>query len=160
LRVTGRKRDVFNTPEGSNIYPERIETMIEMFPDVDQVMLVGDQRPFLVAFIVIRPEVLAAAGIESATSANNSLIERTLAPNLFTGIERALDDLNSRLEPIERVRRFVLMATPFPTQIYASVGPAKIRRDRAAFVDLFVRTVAQLFEKQPRPIAALNGATQ
>lgn len=65
------------------------------------------------------------------------LIERIHAPNLFTSIERALVSLNSRLEPIERVRRFTLLATGFPAHVYHNTGAAKVRRDRPRFLDVY-----------------------
>src|SRR5439155_19769389 len=53
LQLHGRSRDVFNSAEGSNIFPTRIEEMIEGLPTVRQVILVGDAKPFIVALICI-----------------------------------------------------------------------------------------------------------
>src|SRR5262249_27447103 len=56
IKLCGRKRDLFNTPEGTNIYPERIELLIEACPLVKQVVLIGDAKPCSVAFIPIVDE--------------------------------------------------------------------------------------------------------
>ena len=53
LRITGRAKDVFNTAEGSNIYPRRIEQKLEQLPRVEQAMLVGDGRPYMSAVLVL-----------------------------------------------------------------------------------------------------------
>jgi long-chain acyl-CoA synthetase len=145
LRIQGRKRDVFNTPEGSNIYPERIESIIEAFPAVDQVMLVGDQRPYLAAFIVIRPEVLAATHVAVAPMSADAIIEPSAAPELFASVALALRALNQALEPIERVREFVLLSKVFDANVYAATGPDKIRRDRVAFGNAYASPIARVF---------------
>jgi hypothetical protein len=116
VRILGRKRDVFNTPEGSNVYPERIETMLEALPGVQQVMLVGDQRPFIAAFVVGH---LAAADLER---------------------------INRHLESIERVHRVVHLADAFPTSVYAAAGSAKVRRNRAAFLNHYATQIARLYQ--------------
>jgi len=43
LRVTGRKKDVFNCSDGSNIYPGFIELQLENEPFVSQAILLGDR---------------------------------------------------------------------------------------------------------------------
>jgi long-chain acyl-CoA synthetase len=148
LRILGRKRDVFNTPEGSNIYPERIEAMLEALPAVDQVMLVGDGRPFLAAFVVVHPEVAAGVGAGPPAGADG-VIDRQVTPQLYARFGRDLDDLNRRLEPIERVRRFVLLARPFPPAVYSITGPAKARRARPAFLEAYAHRISRLYGEGP-----------
>jgi len=149
LRILGRKRDVFNTPEGSNIYPERIETMLEALPAVDQVMLVGDGRPFLAAFVVVHPEVAAGVGAGPSAASADGVIDRRVRPQLYARFGRDLDDLNRRLEPIERVRRFVLLARPFPPAVYTITGPAKARRARPAFLETYAHRISRLYGEGP-----------
>jgi long-chain acyl-CoA synthetase len=145
LRVVGRKRDLFNTPEGSNIYPERIETMLEALPTVDQAMLVGDGRPFLAAFIVVDHRALAAAGVAPSPDAHG-VIDELAAPRLYARFERDLAALNRRLEPIEQVRRFALLARRLPPTLYGIAGQGKVRRSRPAFLETFAGPVGQLYE--------------
>jgi long-subunit acyl-CoA synthetase (AMP-forming)/pimeloyl-ACP methyl ester carboxylesterase len=142
LRILGRKRDVFNTPEGSNIHPGRIETMLEALGPVDQAMLVGDQRPYLVAFLVLRDDV--AAGTRVGCS-DDGVIEPASAPTLYAEMSERLAKLNRSLEAIEQVRRFLLLATCFPDRLYELVGPAKVRRNRSAFAEVYADRISQLY---------------
>jgi long-chain acyl-CoA synthetase len=144
LRVVGRKRDLFNTPEGSNIYPERIETMIEALPAVDQAMLVGDGRPFLAAFIVVDQRALAAAGVAPPPDAHG-VLDELATPRLHARFERDLATLNRRLEPIEQVRRFALLARRLPPELYGVAGQGKVRRARPAFLAAFAGPIGQLY---------------
>jgi long-chain acyl-CoA synthetase len=147
LRILGRKRDVFNTPEGSNIYPERIETMLEALAGVDQAMLVGDSRPFLAAFIVLGPSADGLDAIPAAASADG-VIDRRARPQLYARFGRDLEALNRGLEPIERVQRFVLLARPFPPAVYTLTGPAKARRARPVFLETYAHRISRLYREE------------
>jgi len=45
LYITGRKKDVFNTSEGSNMYPSRVEGSLEELPLVAEAVLLGGSSP-------------------------------------------------------------------------------------------------------------------
>ena len=51
LKITGRKKDIFNCADGSNIYPGFIELQLENEPYISQAVLLGDRRPFIAALI-------------------------------------------------------------------------------------------------------------
>lgn len=124
IRIIGRKKEVLNAPDGTNIYAARIEELIAGLPWVHQVVLLGDQRPFIAALIVVKDSPVSTEG-------------RALLPEALHGplYERARNDLaaiNERLEPIERVRGFALFARPFAPDLYGIASGEKIKRDRRA----------------------------
>lgn len=128
LRVVGRKCDVFNTPEGSNIHPRRIEEMIEGLPAVEQVVLVGDQRPFIAAFIVLSPALRPAQPPGSETV----LLDPLAHARLYALAGAHIAEINRRLEQIEQVVRIALLSGRLPDDIYSVVCAGKVRRDRLA----------------------------
>jgi long-subunit acyl-CoA synthetase (AMP-forming) len=136
VRILGRKRDVFNTPEGSNIYPERIETAIEGLPGVRQAMLVGDQRPYLAALVVLDSD------IDDPGPDAFSEIE---CESLYVDFGARLAQINTVLEPMERVVCFRLLRRPFDKVSYALVGPGKVRRDRRALFSNYASEIALLY---------------
>jgi len=144
LRYRQRKRDVFNTHDGANIYPARIEDMLERLPWVAQAFLVGDQRPYLAAVLVVRDAGPATDALPSLDSADGRL-----DPASHVGLHaRARDDLarlNAQLEANEQICRFTLLARSFPAEAYAVVGHGKVRRDRAAFAARYAARIAELY---------------
>lgn len=136
LRILGRKRDVFNTCEGSNIYPERIETAIEALPRVRQAMLVGDQRPYLTAFVVLEGD-FAAGEVGALSDEEFEVLYEEFGYQLFR--------LNEGLERVERVIGFMLFGEPFDPECYAAVGPGKVRRDRPRFLSRYATEVARVY---------------
>lgn len=148
LRYLGRKRDVFNTNEGANVHPGRIEGLVELVPGVRQAVLVGDQRKYLAALIVLDA---AATGARSR-SPDGFLDEREHAA-LYERFRSALEPVNDGLEVIERVRRFALFASPFPPQMYRVVGQAKVSRDRRLLNEAYEERITSLYaEPETRKI--------
>lgn len=127
LRIFGRKRDVFNTPEGSNIYPERIEILIESLPWVRQAILVGDRLPYLSALITVNEDRLSEF---SAPALEGDYLEEKKFTPLYQRAGADLKILNSQLERVDQVVRFSLFRGPFPSDVYTVLGGGKVRRER------------------------------
>ncbi|MBI5509304.1 MAG: AMP-binding protein [Deltaproteobacteria bacterium] len=146
LSIVGRKKDVFNTSEGTNIFPTRIEQMIELLPWVHQVCLVGDARPFLTALIVVKDEG------NLRNPREYGFLEAASNVEVYRRAGSDLSDINLRLERIEHIVRFALFGREFPTDIYAKVSAGKIRRDRKVFNERFRAVIEMLYTSRPQPI--------
>jgi long-chain acyl-CoA synthetase len=143
LRYLGRKKDVFNTHEGSNIHPVRIETQIDALPWVKQVVLIGDQRPYLAALIVVDDAAAAAAP--------QGFLDEEEHASAYGRAREALVAINRSAEPIERVRRFALFAQPMVADLYAVVGHSKVRRNRSAIAAAYAARIESLYRPPAGP---------
>ena len=56
LKITDRKKDIIVSAGGDNISPAKIENMITNEPEIDQCMVYGDKKNYLVALIVPNKE--------------------------------------------------------------------------------------------------------
>jgi long-subunit acyl-CoA synthetase (AMP-forming) len=135
LRLHGRSRDVFNSAEGSNIYPTRIETMLEGLPSVSQALLVGDGKPFITALLSVK---------DGPSKSTEPLSPKTHA-ELYARVRAEIATINPKLEAFERVRRFALFGGPFPESVYQHVGHSKIKRERKQTVALYRALVEELY---------------
>ncbi len=126
LRITGRKKDVFNCADGSNIYPGFIELQLENEPFISQAVLVGDRRPFIAALIF--PDLQKIA--ESLGRDVAYLSEAEINAALWPQIER----VNGRLEAYERICRFAVLPTEFPADVRSinHFQKVKVSRERVA----------------------------
>ncbi|MDC3334129.1 long-chain fatty acid--CoA ligase, partial [Candidatus Pelagibacter sp.] len=52
LKITDRKKDIIVSAGGDNISPAKIENMITNEPEIDQCMVYGDKKNYLVALVV------------------------------------------------------------------------------------------------------------
>jgi long-chain acyl-CoA synthetase len=122
LRLVGRKKEILNAPDGTNIAAVPVENLIVSLPWVEQAVLVGSQRPFLAALIAVRDA-------PPSSEADGFLSELT-HPGLYDRARSELDAINTRLEAVEQIRSFALFGNRFDARLYAEVGSGKIRRDR------------------------------
>jgi long-chain acyl-CoA synthetase len=143
LEILGRKRDVFSTPEGTNIYPERIEAALESLDGVEQALVLGDGRGYVTAHLVVRDRVPAGAGAVAERA-----IDGELEAGLYERLGEALQALNETLELVEQVVAFALYPRPFPDSAYRVVAGAKVARDRRAFAAEFGAVVELLYSRQ------------
>lgn len=141
LRYLGRVVDTFNLFDGSNVAPGATEDAIDRLPWVDQVVLLGDQRPYLTALIVPHPAARASAGLRAL-------------------VERDVGRIGAALDPNARVRRVALLAAPFPAEVHQVVGHGKVRRGRAKAAALYADTVAALYGDGTGTIDIPGGAAE
>ncbi len=127
IRITDRKKHLFVSSGGKNIAPQHIESVIAESPYIDQVFLIGDQRPFVTALIVpdfaALRELAAAHGVAATAPAD---LARNPVINAL--VEQDLDVLQKPLANYERVRRFVLLPVPFTVESGEMTPTLKLKR--------------------------------
>jgi long-subunit acyl-CoA synthetase (AMP-forming) len=151
LKVFGRKKDVFSTYEGSAVYPTRIESMIETFSWVEQVILVGDGMPYISAMIVLK-------GQEYSSGSPDGYLDKKQFQEAYRKFAPDLMKLNRELESIEKIRRFSLFVKSFDTQAYSYVSGAKVNRNRKVFTGLYSSRINELYtDYKPTDVDCLAG---
>jgi long-chain acyl-CoA synthetase len=144
LRIVGRKKDVFNCSEGSNIYPSFIELQLENEPFIRQAVLLGDRRPFLAALVVPERTRIADALHRDISSLSNDELEAAL----WTQIER----VNARLEHYEQIRKIAVMKEEFPPEVRSINVFQKVKVDRKVVLERYGVEIESLYS------AAVKGA--
>ena len=137
LYVVGRKKDVFYCPDGSNIYPGFIELLLESEPFVRQAILLGDHRPFFAALLV--PD-------RSKIGAELKKPESTLTDGEVRALLQArVDKINARLEEVEQIRKFVVLAADFPTEVRSLTAIQKVKIDRKAVEERYKQEISEIY---------------
>ena len=112
ITITGRKKDIIVNSGGDNIAPSRVEGILTIEPEIEQVMVDGDKKPWLAAVVVPAPDVVK--------SATKDEIEKT--------ISAAINRANKRLSKLEQVRRFIIADEAFTTANGQMTATLKNRR--------------------------------
>jgi long-chain acyl-CoA synthetase len=113
LRITDRKKDLIVTAGGKNVAPQNLESALKAgCPFVSQVMVHGDQRPYLVALVTVNEEVLAASGQSDA---------RPL-------IQAAVDKLNAHLPSYETIKKIAVLPQDFSQETGELTPTLKVKR--------------------------------
>jgi long-chain acyl-CoA synthetase len=143
LFIVGRKKDVFNCADGSNIYPARIELMLEGDRFIRQAILVGDRRPFIAAVIVPDREQIAAELRKTESSLNETEIEELIRPRIET--------INGSLEEYERIRKLAILPADFSSAVRSVTAFQKIKVDRQAFEENYRAIIDAIYAGQNCP---------
>jgi long-chain acyl-CoA synthetase len=137
LFIVGRKKDIFNCSDGSNIYPAHIELLLENDRFIRQAILLGDQRPFIAALIVPDKKLIAAELKKAESSLRDGEIEAL--------IRSRLEEINSPLEAYERVRKFGIMPSDFPPEVRSVSVFEKIKIERKAVQERYEKIISAIY---------------
>jgi long-chain acyl-CoA synthetase len=137
LRIVGRKKDIFNCSDGSNIYPARIELQLENESFIRQAVLLGDRRPFVAALVVPDCNRIALALNRDPSTLSNSEIEAAL----WAQIAR----VNDRLEGYEQIRKIAVMKNDFPPEVRSINVFQKVKVDRKVAAERYQRDIDEIY---------------
>ena len=107
LQITDRKKDIIITPGGDNISPVKIETEITNSYLFDQAIVYGDNKPYLVALLVL----------------NNDIIL-----NDEKKIELEIERINKKLSKIENIKKFFVIKEKFSIENGMLTPTLKLKR--------------------------------
>ncbi|WP_261166375.1 long-chain fatty acid--CoA ligase [Microbacterium sp. Marseille-Q6965] len=146
LTITGRKKEIIVTAGGKNVAPAVLEDPIRANPIVGQVVVVGDQRPFISALITLDPEMLPAWLKTHGESPDLTLEQAAKSPVVRAEVQRQIDHANALVSRAESIRKFTILGTEW-TEATGHLTPklsikrAEILRDFSAEIeDLYATT--------------------
>jgi len=111
LTITGRKKEIIVTAGGKNVAPAALEDPIRANPIVGQVVVVGDQKPFISALITLDPEMLPTWLANNDLPGTLSLAEAAKNDKVRAEVQRAIDIANKGVSRAESIRKFTILET-------------------------------------------------
>ena len=109
LTVTGRKKEIIVTAGGKNVSPTVLEDPIRANPIVGQVVVLGDQKPFISALITLDPEVLPTWLGNNGLPGDMSLADAAKNEAVRAEVQRAVDIANNNVSRAESVRKLTIL---------------------------------------------------
>ncbi|WOF21856.1 long-chain fatty acid--CoA ligase [Microbacterium betulae] len=153
LTITGRKKEIIVTAGGKNVAPTTLEDPIRANPIVGQVVVVGDQKPFIAAVVTLDPEMLPAWLATHGEATDLTLEQAAVNPTVRAEIQRTIDEANSRVSRAESIRKFIVLGTEW-TEASGHLTP-KLSIKRAEIMRDFAEEIAGIYET---PITTTNVA--
>jgi long-chain acyl-CoA synthetase len=111
LRITGRKKEILVTAGGKNVAPAPLEHVIRAHPLVSQVVVVGDDRPYVGALVTLDPEALAPWLAEREREAEPAALVDD--PEIRASIQTAVDAANATVSAAEAIKQWVILPVDF-----------------------------------------------
>lgn len=146
LKITGRKKELIITAGGKNVSPTQIEDPIRANLLVDQVVVVGEQKPYVAALVTLDremlPKWLANNGLDENMSIEDAMKNEKVVEELKTAVERG----NKAVSRAESVRRFLVLPDVF-TEATGHLTP-KMSIKRANIVKDFAEQIDSMYDKE------------
>ena len=126
IRITDRKKDLIVNSGGDNIAPQRVEGILALEPEIEQVMTVGDRRPHLVGLVVPSQAFVEEWARERGAAADLAALAED--EDFRNALGAAVARANRGLSRIEQVKRFAVAREPFTVDGGTMTPTLKIRR--------------------------------
>ncbi|WP_261623126.1 AMP-dependent synthetase/ligase [Nesterenkonia marinintestina] len=128
LTITGRKKEILVTAAGKNVSPNQLEDQIRSDAIVSQVVVVGDNRPFIAALITLDPEILPQWLEKRNIDPETPMEELIRREEITQHIQSVIDRANESVSRAESIREFRLIAEDFSIDSGHLTPSMKIRR--------------------------------
>ena len=142
LRIVGRKKELIITAGGKNISPANIQFLLQRHPLIGQACVIGDRRPYLTALLVLDPETAPAWARVRAIEVG-SLAELAGHREVLLEVQRAVDEANSHLARVEKVKRWRLLMAEWTVESGELTPTMKVKR--RVIVDRYARDIDKLY---------------
>ena len=153
LTITGRKKEIIVTAGGKNVSPAALEDPIRANPIIGQVVVVGDQKPFIAALVTLDPEMLPTWLANNGLPAEMSLAEASTNAAVRAEVQKAVDAANGRVSRAESIRKFTILDSEW-TEASGHLTP-KLSIKRNVIMSDFADEIAAIYDE---PVATTNVA--
>ena len=148
LEITGRKKELIVTAGGKNVSPATLEDPIRANPIIGQVIVVGDQKPFISALVTLDPEMLPAWLGHHSLDPALSLADAAHNPHVIAEVQRAIDAANTHVSRAESIRKFTILEVDL-TEASGHLTP-KLSIKRNVILQDFADVIDEMYSGAPK----------
>lgn len=144
LVITDRKKNIFKTSSGKYIAPQLLEQYLQKSNFIDQVMVIGFQRPYVTALIYPDYVQLERWAVDNGIHWTSP---KYMAHNIKVKakIQEEINDLNQGLPNHEKIRKFYLLDKEWDVASGQLSSTMKIIRENIAAA--FEKEIAAMYQE-------------
>jgi long-chain acyl-CoA synthetase len=146
--IVDRKKELIITAGGKNISPANLENMLKTCPLIGQACVIGDNRAFLTALIVLdgqgAPAWAAARGITG-----HDVAGLAAHPEILGEIARAVAQVNERVSRVENIRKWTILPAEWTAESEELTPTLKLKR--RVIAAKYARAIASMYDGSPDP---------
>jgi long-chain acyl-CoA synthetase len=128
LIITDRKKDIIITAGGKNITPSEIENELKFSPYINDAVVIGDQRKYLTALIMVDDEnVMKYAQDNRVPFTTYASLTKT--QEVIGLIQKEVDRANKKFARVETIKKFSLIDIQLTTDDEEITPTGKLKRN-------------------------------
>src|SRR5690554_4319269 len=128
LSITGRKKEIIVTAAGKNVAPAVLEDRLRAHPLVSQVVVVGDQKPFIVSLYTLDFEALPG-WLKVHNLPEMSVAEAGAHAAVREALDVAVERANKAVSRAESIRKYAVLETDFTVDNDYLTPSLKVKRN-------------------------------
>ena len=117
LKITDRKKDIIITAGGKNIAPQKIENLLKSSIFINDAVVIGDKRKYLVALLVLDEDNISQWAAEQQLS-YTTYSDLASHEEVYKLIEKDVGAANKQLARVETIKKFAIL----PKRLYYEDG--------------------------------------
>ncbi|WP_336705225.1 long-chain fatty acid--CoA ligase [Micrococcus terreus] len=129
LTITGRKKELIVTASGKNVAPAQLEDQIRSDAIISQVMVVGDNRPFVAALVTLDGETIGGWLQQNGIPADTPVEELAENQKVKDHVQSVIDKANQSVSKAESVRAFRIAPVDFTVESGQMTPSLKLKRN-------------------------------
>ena len=146
LWITGRKKEIIVTAGGKNVIPALLEDQIRADALVSQVLVVGDNRPFIGALVTLDQEALPGWLQRHGLPGTTPLQEAVEHPVVKAAVQDLITHANTSVSQAEAIKSFRIVASDF-TEASGHLTPS-MKVKRAQVMKDFETVIDEMYSTQ------------
>ncbi|WP_244899264.1 AMP-dependent synthetase/ligase [Trueperella bernardiae] len=131
LTITGRKKEIIVTAGGKNVSPAALEDPLRSHPLISQIVVVGDQKPFVGALITLDAEMLPG-WLAAHDLPTMDVTQAAQHPDVLASLERAITKTNKAVSRAESIRKFAVIYPDLTVDNGMLTPSLKVKREAVA----------------------------
>jgi long-chain acyl-CoA synthetase len=151
LTITGRKKEIIVTAGGKNVIPALLEDQIRADALVSQVLVVGDNRPFIGALVTLDEEALPGWLQRHGLPAETTVAEAADNDTVRAAVQELINNANQSVSQAEAIKSFRIVPRDF-TEASGHLTPS-MKVKRAQVMKDFESVVDEMYAA-PKPTRA------
>lgn len=127
VRITGRKKEIIVTAGGKNVAPAALEDRLRGHPLISQVVVVGDQKPFIGALVTLDADALSG-WLATHDLPDMDVVAASTHPGVRAALDRAVERTNKAVSRAESIRKYTILTTDFTIENDLLTPSLKVKR--------------------------------
>lgn len=127
LSIVDRKKELIITAGGKNVSPANIEAELKSLPLIGQACVIGDNRPYLTALLVLDPDTAPAwAAAQGLT--DTSLDTLAGDPTVLAEVDQGVREVTGQFNNVEQIKKWTVLGDDWMPDSDQLTATMKLKR--------------------------------